>query len=372
MKVIRFIFSVPFAIILLVLGIAQGTLYSVRNAYSEENVSDLLACVDWSELEIPSEDGVVSLRAFTNEALTAHKIPPLSHEEFNEIIRDSAADQLVSDFVLELRAWLFDNGEKPVLDEDRISECMAKAVGSILFGSGNTEIRLPSDPSGISLLSTDQESSEPDLNDIIESGIIPPDYAVMLKELAEEHPNMELSEIMDMLEDLNGTDNAEIPDEIHDASDLLPALEAMTMEELREKISQELELQNAAHELIHALDELAPYRIAVSALALIVLTGCVCVFLLIILCINMKGSTLGLLHIGPAAAFDGFVFFVLSQSAALIPKEVFSEYHIPETTFRLLISPLFAAFRSTGFILLGAGFVTLILGFTLGALRKRR
>ncbi len=399
MKIIRFLFSVPFALILLVLVIAAGTLYSVRDAYSQKGTEQLLSSVSWAQLELPFEDGTATLCHITNDAIAPYGRPALSDEQFNEIIRTSAADQLVTDFAQDLCGWFFDSEERPVIDTDRISDVVVKAAGAILFGTEKAEIRLPSQSAGVSLLSSAQSPSQ-DIDDLINSGKLPPDYAEILKEFAEENPHADIADLAEKLEDgeldadeiadlfPEGVDPEELVNDLmneqgsdgnDDASEaisgsgeMLELLESIITEQLSTAIAESPDIKEAIDEFNRALDEIEPYRIAVSSLALYLLFGIIGIAALIIIAINGKGSTLGFPHIGFAAALDGFLFLAMSKALNYIPNGVFTEFHIPERTVRLLCDPLFTSFGKTGITLLASGALLFVFGIALGILRRKK
>lgn len=145
MKVIRFLFSLPFAALLLALGIAAGALYSVRTAYSEENVEKLLSSVQWAQLEIPDEDGITTLCDITNRTLASYKLHTLSEEEFNKIITESAADQLITDFAMDFSRWFFDSAERPVIDANKTVSVVVGVVDSFLSLDHSGDYDIPAD-----------------------------------------------------------------------------------------------------------------------------------------------------------------------------------------------------------------------------------
>lgn len=447
MKFIRFVFSIPFAILLFVMMIGAGAVYSVREAYSEEKVTDILDSIDWAELEIPTENGTTNLCTLFNEELTKHGMSPLSSEEFNTMIQTSSADQLASETLLKLRAWFFDGEERPEFDTDRISEVIAKGAGYLVFDAKKIEIRLPSTQPRVSLLSADNSA---DMESLIDSSNFPPDYAAVLKKLAKEHPDLDLAELMALLEnsssgdldtaesasdlplpsddasDLMGTlidENGKIdfdalpdlfgtlidgsgnfdPDaladllpegvdasELFDAltdedgnfdpnalTDLLPedvditkTMEAIMQMQIKAAVESQLDLQDAIVELDNAFDDIEPYRIVVSTLAMIILIGCACLFIIILVSINKNGSSLGLPHIGFASVLSGLVFLILSKGPSYIPEHLFAEYHIPESTFALITSSLLTVFGTVGTIAAIVGAIIFVLGILLGAARR--
>ncbi len=443
MKVIRFIFTVPFAILLLVLGISAGTLYSVRSACSEETVAQNLAEIQWSALELPSEDGTgtVTLTDYVNEALASYDIPAMSVEELDEIIRYSGADRMLLSLVQDFRGWFFDGNPKPVIDVKALADVIVKAACGHLLGTEKNVIYLPKETAEITFLSSKQTSDtdtvdygerlagllpeNADLADLME--LLPKDAAlsdlaemipedVTLSDLTELLPEgVELSELLpedvSLPEDATLSDLVElIPEDatLADLAELLPEdvtlpetaetipsetasaalptpfpedtdlsaftgfLEEMLIQELAKQIENDPSVTEGLRELDRALDEVEPYRIVVSSLALYLLYGIIAIVVLIILAINRKGTTLGLPHIGLAAAFDGFVFFALSKTLDYLPSDVFSEIPIPERTLRVFASPLFNSFGETGIFCLAVGAILFVFGIALGSLRKKK
>lgn len=301
MKIIRFIFSLPFAILLLAVGIAAGSLFSVREAYSEDSFGKMLSSVNWAELELPAEDGTATLCDYANEIIVTYGAEPISTEEFNAIARDSAADPLVSRYATELRAWFLDNSDRPVMDEKEISQTIVTAVGIYLLGNSDEE----------------------------ESG-----------------------------------------EDIFNLSDLTGLFDALFMDEVAAAVEDQLDLKEAVNAFDRALDEIEPYRIAASTLALYALLAIAGILALVLICINRKGG-FGFSHIGFASVLCGIVFLLLSKGEGWIPTQFFAEYHIPKSTFRLLTDPLFASFGTTGTILASAGAIVFILGIAIGSLRNR-
>jgi len=197
------------------------------------------------------------------------------------------------------------------------------------------------------------------------------DLAVGAALAALENAGVDASELFDALTDEDGKfDPDSLADLIPEDVDITKTMEAIMQMQIKAAVESQLDLQDAIVELDNAFDDIEPYRIVVSTLAMIILIGCACLFIIILVSINKNGSSLGLPHIGFASVLSGLVFLILSKGPSYIPEHLFAEYHIPESTFALITSSLLTVFGTVGTIVAIVGAIIFVLGILLGAARR--
>lgn len=322
MKFIRAVLSFLLVIVLLVLSLTAGLLFSLRQAYSEKNIRNQLSSVNWAEFEIPYEEGTKPLGDIVNELISPLEILSVSDETINQTIAFSEADIVISDYISGLLSWFFHNTARPQLEPERISDVILKGSEYILLHADFEE-------------TTNPFGDEIDLS--------------FLAELLPE--------------------GSVIPENFNNPS-WLDAIRTQLKGQLTEAISSLPELRSAIHDIDLALDEIEPYKEYFSFDTLRSLVVMVIAAALLLILINIKATYLGLPSLGISFLLSGTVLIALNKASERIPQEFFTENQIPENIFHLAADPLLSSVGTTGIFFAAGGVCLLIVGILIGSERK--